>query len=324
MSPFSAKYYPVRGLSFLALALFVLTTGAAAGANEARGKAAATPAQPAGAPPRVVMFKMNDDEYTVHDYMAFLQSNPGIMRTSISSDAGKVDSVREMAAIALLKGAMFQEKLLENKPDLSRAEITRAYEDLAKRHFPIPPAPDDVKGHQYYLEHPDQYGIPSAVRLNEILFKFAPQADDRVKAQVKAKAEAALARLDGGEPFPKVAGELTENPVGKVTQGDIGYESPDTTPWMKQAIKDKKVGERTGLVESPAGYVILQVTEIKPALVSPYADVRNKVIKDMMDKEQKKLRDAYVNELAKDVKVEIIEPTLKPLIKGGLFPYPAE
>lgn len=267
----------------------------------------------------MAMFSIGTDTYTVADYASFLQRNPTIVSLAMNTDEGKVNAVKEMIAGHILRDQLFKDGLLQKKEDLSQKEVMAAYEELAKRHFPIPATPSEEKAYQYYQEHPINYGIPRMLRLSQILLRVNKGADERVKASVKAKAEVALARLNKGESFAKVATEITENPIAKVAGGDIGFVYPRDQPWLQMAIGDKKVGEESGVLESPEGYEILKITDAREPLVTPYANVRDKVIQEMKDEEQKVLRNAYVKELAKGIKIEILEPTLKLLMPNGAF-----
>jgi parvulin-like peptidyl-prolyl isomerase len=255
------------------------------------------------------------------DYANFLQSHPTIVSRAVNSEQGKAEALRELVSVYLLRKAMVAEGLLnKSESSPSAKEITQAYERLAEKHFPIPPAPSEKEGYQYYQTHQGEFGIPTMVRLNQILFKIPSQADAAVQDAVKQRAEKALKRLEDGEKFSDIATELTEYPIGKVAGGDIGFVNPEEEEWMRSALKDLKTGQRTGVVKSPAGFVILQLTEIRPGLTSPYANVRDRVIKSLMDTEQKRLRDSYIKALAKDVKIEIVMPDIKNLFPKGMFP----
>lgn len=255
------------------------------------------------------------------DYANFLQSHPTIVSRAANSEQGKAEALRELVSVYLLRKAMITEGLLkktESSP--SAKEIGEAYERLAERHFPIPPAPSEKEGYEYYQSHKNEFGIPTMVRLNQILFKIPTQGDAAVQDAAKQRAEKALKRLEAGEKFPDIATDLTEYPIGKVAGGDIGFVNPEEEEWMKSALKGLKIGQNTGVVKSPAGLVILQLTEVRQGLTSPYANVRDKVIKQMMDSEQKKLRDSYINSLAKEAKIEVVLPEIKGLFPRGMFP----
>lgn len=286
----------------------------------AANKSSAATEAPAG-PMDQPLLTVDNLPVTSRDYANFLQSHPSIVSRAASSKEGKIDALRELVTVYLLRKAMYAEGLLKDPQKTpSTNDITVAYEKLAEKHFTLPPNPTDKEGLAYYQAHQGDYGIPDMVRLSQILFKFPREADQAVRNAAHQRAEKALKRLEAGEKFAEVAAEMTENPIGKVVGGDIGYVNPDEQEWMKLALKDMKPGARTGVVESPAGYVILAMTDVRPGLISPYANVRDQVIKTLRDSEQKKLRDIYVNALAKEAKIELLTPDVKALFPQGMFP----
>lgn len=267
------------------------------------------------------LIEVDDKVITSREYINFLQGNPSVLSRAASSEEGKAEAFREIVRTYLLNKAMYSEGLLDAKEaEPTQKKIAEAYEKLAEKHFPIPPRPDDKAGFEYYQAHKDEFGIPELVRLNEIYFKVPEKASQVVAAAARERAEKALKRLAAGEKFSEIAGSLTDNALGKVTQGDVGFQPRDDKPWLKEALKDLKVGGRTGIVQTPTGFLILEITDIRPALTSPYANVRDKVIKTMREMEQKKVRDAYVKELAKSARIEVIAPELKALFPRGMFP----
>lgn len=268
-------------------------------------------------PPRVVMFKTNGVEVTVQDYANFLQRNQVYVQKSMT-DEGKAEVIREIIGNQLLKDDIVRKGLA--KKDGTAAELGEAFQKLAKEHFPLPPMPEEETVYKYYLDHQNDYGIPEMVRISQIQFRIPDNATAEQKTAARQRAEAALRRLDAGEAFPKVAAELTENPSAKPPQGDIGFLPREGDPWLTDAVRNLKVGERTKVIESPAGYEILMLTDVRKALITPYANVRDKVIQRMRAAGQAKQRDAYIKELARNAKIEIVQPELKPLFPKGVFP----
>jgi parvulin-like peptidyl-prolyl isomerase len=275
----------------------------------------AAPAQPV----KVVMLKIDGEEITVQDYVNFLQRNQSYITASMTP-AGQAEALRAMVSSQLLRGDMVRKGLLPKDPDKAKTALNKAYEKLAEAHFPLPPPPDEKAAYQVYLDHQNEYGIPEMVRVSQIQLRFPEGASEEQKLQARKRAEAALKRLEAGEPFAKLAGELTENPRAKVPQGDLGFMAREGDPWLSAAIKNLKVGEHTQVVESPVGFEILKLTDVRPALISPYPNVREKVIQRMRLEGQAKQRDAYVRELAKHAKIEVVQDDLKPLFPRGVFP----
>lgn len=256
---------------------------------------------------------------TTQNYLHFLQGNPSIMLHAKNSEIGKMETLKEMLRQYLLQKAIYDEGLIgKDVKEPSPKMVTDAYVQLSKKHFPAPPIPDDKEAYAYYQAHTEDYGVPASFRVNQILFKTPTSPEPAVLKAAEERAEQALKRLSAGEKFSALAGELTENPIGKLTGGDIGFVEPHLHPWMEGPLKGMKAGDRTGPIKSPEGVVILEVTDIRPAIVAPYANVRDKVIKAMRDESQKKVRDAYVSELSKKAKIEVIAPEIKQLFPEGV------
>lgn len=214
---------------------------------------------------------------------------------------------------------MYEEGLLKKGEPATQQIVVEAYEKLAERHFPLPPTPDDQEGFAYYQTHQNLYGIPPMFRINEILIKLPADADPSVAEAARQKAQKALSRIEKGESFIGVATEVTENPIGKATKGDLGFVDPKEERWIGNALDALKVGGHTPILTSPRGLVILQVSDIRPGLISPYANVRDQVVKYLRDQKQKELRDPYVKQLAKRSKIEIVLPDLKRLFPQGIY-----
>jgi len=301
-------------------ALLVAATSVDAADKKPKIDAAAPLAKEELAPMDEPLMKVDGAAITGREYMGFLQAHPEIIARASHSDEGKKAAFRELVAAFLLQKAMYTDGLLKKEDkNPSQQQVVEAFEKLAERHFPLPPSPDDAAGFAYYQAHQNEFGIPPMIRMNEILIKISPKADQATQNSARERAEKALNRVIKGEKFVTVAAEVTENPVGKVTGGDIGFVEPQKEPWMAEAIKNLKVGEKTGILKSPTGFVILEVSDIRAGITSPYANVRDKVIKMLRDTKQRELRDPYVKGLAQSSKIEVISPDLKALFPEGVF-----
>ncbi|MGH6819411.1 MAG: peptidylprolyl isomerase [Methylocella sp.] len=276
-------------------------------------------AVPAAKPPRVVMLKINGEEITVEDYVNFLQNNSHYVRLSMSPE-GKTEVVRAVIANVLLREDIMRKSLLPGPEKPTAANLGQAYAKLAEQYFPLPPPPDEEAAYRFYLDHQGDYGIPEMARISQIQFRIPEGASEEQKASARKRAETALGRLEAGEPFARLAGELTENPQAKPPQGDLGFLPRARDPWLTKAVGGLKAGERTKVIESPVGYEILMVTDAREALISPYANVRDQVIQRVRAEAQATQRDAYVKELAKTAKIEIVQEELKALFPEGPFP----
>lgn len=114
-----------------------------------------------------------------------------------------------------------------------------------------------------YLEE-RQAALQGRAQLNiaQILVPVPEGAGPIVVSERKARAEAALARIQGGEDFAKVAREVSED-ANKARGGEIGLRGADKLPDVfVDAVKDLKDGEtRPELLRSEAGFHILKLIE---------------------------------------------------------------
>lgn len=101
-----------------------------------------------------------------------------------------------------------------------------------------------------------------AINIAQVLVPVPEGAPDSVVAERRARAEAAMARIKGGEDFAKVAREVSED-SNKAKGGEIGLRPADRLPDVfVQAVKGLKTGEvAPEMLRSGAGFHILKVVE---------------------------------------------------------------
>lgn len=269
--------------------------------------------------PRVVMARVNDHEITVEEFMRFLAKNPTRVHEA-TTDAGKAQLLRELIEIHLLMQAMREEGLIGSDAEPTNEELRKAFLKLSQKHFPPPPPPSEEAMRAYYEAHRSEFGIPAAVRLSQIQFRVKDLNNEEEKAAVRKRAEEALARIKAGEPFAKVAAELTENTRYRETGGDVGFVKREGNAWLEQALRNLKVGEYTGVLESPVGYDIIMLTDEREAVITPFEEARDSIARKMQLEEQKKAKENYIKTLAKRAKIEIILDELKDDFPNGVFP----
>ncbi|HAS51537.1 MAG TPA: peptidylprolyl isomerase, partial [Gammaproteobacteria bacterium] len=195
----------------------------------------------------------------------------------------------------------------------------QAYQQLASRRFPqanIAPTEEEI--YQYYRQYPEFFGIPGMVRVSQIQFRWPENASEQDKAAVRTKAEDALKRLQANAAFADVATELTENPRGKVAGGDLGFLQLDKDPWLQKAVANLKIGQFSGVLESPVGYEIVLLQEQREAMIAPYANVRDNALGRIRQEKHAKAREEYAWTLAKDFGVKVELPELKSAIPENL------
>ncbi len=259
----------------------------------------------------VVMARVAGKKITVAQFMKYITQDTRLVLKA-NTVPGKTEILREMILDRLLEEAMLRQGLLPKDRAPKGREYMQAYQQLAKQHFPPSDAvPSEEELYRYYQQHPEAFGIPTMVRVSQIQFRTPENADEAAKAAVKAKAEEALKRLRAGESFAALAEALTENPQGKVAKGDLGFLQPAKDAWLNKAVAGLAVGQFSGVLESPVGYEIILLQDKRDAMIAPYANVRDSIVKRIRDEGQVKAREAYAWKLAKEVGVSVEMPELK-------------
>jgi len=117
---------------------------------------------------------------------------------------------------------------------------------------------------KYLEERRSVLGKTDQVNVAQILVSVPEGADEALVTERRARAEAALARVKGGEDFAKVAREISED-ANKDKGGEIGLRPVDRLPDLfVETIKGLESGDLAPkLLRSGAGFHILKVVERK-------------------------------------------------------------
>ncbi|MDG4555307.1 MAG: peptidyl-prolyl cis-trans isomerase [Candidatus Competibacter sp.] len=253
----------------------------------------------------VVMARIGDEKITVDDFMKYVSQDSRLLKMA-TTDQGKAQVLREMILDRLIEIGMRREGFLPTDHPPNQTDYLRGYNLLAAKYFPdANKTPDEEKIHQYYLEHREAFGIPAMVRVGQIQFRVPASASPQEIEAVKARADATLKRLRAGESFAVLAGALTENPQGRVAEGDLGFLPVNQDAWLRKAVADLAPGQYSEVLESPVGYEIIQLKDKRDALVTPYANARGTVLAQMRREAMRQGSEAYAWRLAKEVGVTV-------------------
>ena len=140
--------------------------------------------------------------------------------------------------------------------------------------------PSDKEIEEYYKKNAKTlFSHQEQVHARHILIGVAETANDKDKAEAKARAETILAQLKKGADFTKMAAEYSADPGNKDTSGDLGFFSRGqmVKPFEDAAFK-LKPGNISDVVQTQFGYHIIKVDERKPAGSDTLEQVRPKII----------------------------------------------
>lgn len=141
----------------------------------------------------------------------------------------------------------------------------------------------DADLQSYYAQNKERFSIPEERRAQHILIAAPKNASDSEKADAKKKAEDLLAQLKA-DPlrFAELAKAHSQDPGSAQKGGDLGYftRGKMVKPF-NDAVFSMKKGDISDPVQTDFGYHIITVTDIKPAVAKPLAQVKDGVMQEL-------------------------------------------
>lgn len=150
----------------------------------------------------------------------------------------------------------------------------------------------------FYEQHKVQFAQPERWRASHILVKSEEQA------------KTVMDRLGRGEPFEQVAKELSQDP-SKTRGGDIGFFSRgQLVPEFEEACVQLKVGQTSGIVQSPLGYHVIRLIDHQLAQQRGLSEVTEQITQELKSRHERARVDQFVSQLRKQAHVFIRDETL--------------
>jgi peptidyl-prolyl cis-trans isomerase C len=136
----------------------------------------------------------------------------------------------------------------------------------------------DIK--KFYDENKKEFEHPEMVRASHILIRVPEDADEKVVAEKKKAADAALERVTSKkEDFTAVAKEVSEEPGAKESGGDLNFFPKDrmVPEFANAAFAMKKGDISKEPVRTKFGWHVINVTDRKDSGTMPYDEVKGQV-----------------------------------------------
>jgi len=124
--------------------------------------------------------------------------------------------------------------------------------------------------------------MPHFLRAEKIRAGAKPAEIDsaELKLQARAMADACLVELQAGADFPAMVEKYSHDQVSRQSQGELPSYRPGLYgPAFTAAVADQAVGQNSAVLESGAGYHIVQVIERK---ITQLEDVRASLVDEVM------------------------------------------
>src|SRR5262245_6013869 len=156
------------------------------------------------------------------------------------------------------------------------------------------------EAHAYYDAHKAQFTTPSEMVLREILIAV-PASDRGINVAqddaAKAKAEDIRHRLMAGEPFARLAGEVSDAP-SKANGGLIGpIKSDELAPALQAMLGKIKVGEVSDVIRTQRGYQLLALESRTEVKVKTFDEARQDISDRIAEEKRRAETQKYIERL---------------------------
>jgi peptidyl-prolyl cis-trans isomerase SurA len=156
----------------------------------------------------------------------------------------------------------------------------------------------------YFRQNIEKYREEPFLRLSRITFPIPAKATTVQIEAIRSKAEAALSRLMQGEEFYPVLLSLTADQSAE--GGDMGtFAEGELTSAFERAVRGLKEGEISSLVETPAGFHILQVNEISAGKVRQFDSVKEEIRRILREQKTEERFKEWTQNLRKEAYIDI-------------------
>jgi peptidyl-prolyl cis-trans isomerase SurA len=159
-----------------------------------------------------------------------------------------------------------------------------------------------VKVETFYNENKDKFYQEDSVHLRLIQFTRTEDATDET---LKAKAEAAIARVRAGEKFEEVAKEVSQD-TRRTKGGDWGWQKrSDLKPELSEPLFKLAKGEVTEPIILPEGAFLMYVEDRKFAGTQPIDEVRDQIERILVQQMARTSQERWLERLRRNGYVKL-------------------
>lgn len=237
-------------------------------------------------------------EETVRQDLLINQLQRGLAQTEVISQREVAEALRLQqqsrdAGYAVLPAAKFMEG-----PPPTAAEISQYYEEH-RNDYTLPQqvsvqyielasqaltqsTPTEEEVRLAYEQRAADFVTPEERRARHILIEVPAGADQAKIDAARKRAEEALKRVRAGEPFEKVAQQLSEDPGSASAGGDLGFFGRGIMdPEFEKAAFALNKGQVSDIVRSGSGFHVIRLEDIHAGQRKPFAQVRDEIARDL-------------------------------------------
>ncbi len=182
-------------------------------------------------------------------------------------------------------------------------------------------AVNDDEAKAYYEQHKAEFTTPGAITLREILIEVPTDPKGINAAAEEAaqqKAEQTRRRLLAGEPFARIAGEVSDAP-SKANGGLIGpLSTNELAPAVREFIDKLEVGDVSPAFRTQKGWQLLKLESRTESTVLPFDQAREQIAERIYNGKRRVELDKYLAKLRTQAIIDWKNDEIKKAFEQGL------
>jgi parvulin-like peptidyl-prolyl isomerase len=230
--------------------------------------------------------------------------------TEIIANIRKQNNLEDDAAFrkALQTEGMTEEQLRRDIETRALVDQTQSVDVIEK----IEVSDEEVR--TFYETNRQQFTTPPEITLREILIPL-PTSDRGINVaqsdEARARAEDVRSRLVAGEPFARLAGEVSS--AGSKANGGLlpAIKFDDLAPALQSVFGPMKVGDITAVMQTTSGFQIFKLEARSDTKIKPLEDARNDIFRRLVDQKRDGELGKYVEKLRSQAKITWRNPELE-------------
>jgi len=178
--------------------------------------------------------------------------------------------------------------------------------------------PSDADIQSAYDKNRDRFLVPRQYHLAQIFIDVPADADDKVQAEKKKKAEdiARQAKAAGAD-FEDLARRYSEHKTSAAQGGDLGWSAEQqVVPEIRVQVSGMSKGDISDPIRSSTGWHVICLLDTKAAGIRPLAEVKDTIVASLRQQKLEENEDAYVESLLQKTPPAINEIGVEALFKS--------
>jgi len=159
----------------------------------------------------------------------------------------------------------------------------------------------------FYKQNLDRFKQGESVRARHILIGVPQTAPADARSKARQTARSVIGQLKRGTAFEEVAREMSSDTGSAQNGGDLGFfPKGQMTPAFEQAAFALKVGQTSGIVETPFGFHIIRVIERRDPRTAPFEEVSGQIKEFLTQGQREKKLGDFVTQFKTKAKIEML------------------